>query len=135
MAILPAGLVGVSAQRPGAARKASSGFSVPENGHAHATAPLLAAGLDGFLSLQEVETATDRNHRARQHGQSLLDTLGRLQRTLLGDGDEAALLGQLTELSRDHPVADDASLRDVMQAISVRVHVELARRAIAEAAG
>jgi hypothetical protein len=135
MAILPAGPAGMATQRIGVARGRAQGFAVPEGPQAKAAAPLLAAGLDAFLSLQEVESAPERDRRARRHGQSLLDILGRLQHALLGSGDAAALVRQLHDLARDVPVADDAGLRAVIEAISLRAHVELARRAVAGGGG
>jgi hypothetical protein len=131
MAILPAAPVGVATQRLGVTRRGPSGFAVPEGPQTKAAAPLLAAGLDAFLSLQEVEAGSERDRRARRHGQSLLDILGRLQHALLGSGDAAALLRQLHDLARDVPVAEDAALRCVVEAISLRAHVELALRAVA----
>ncbi len=134
MAILPAGRVGAQAVRAGPARPASTGFSVPgevaalPRGLSEASA---VAGLSGFLSLQEVEQPTERNQRARRAGQSMLDALARLQRGLLDGEVSAQGLSQLADLARDMPVADDPALREVVEAISVRVHVELARHAVA----
>jgi len=58
----------------------------------------------------------------------MLAELAALQRALLAGGDDAAALERLAQLAKEVPSATDPGLAALVQAIVVRVRVELARR-------
>jgi hypothetical protein len=128
------GLAGVAATPPGATRAGAggAGFNVGSGVETSAgpSAAAAAAGLDGLLLLQEVENAPARDRRARQHGRALLDALARLQLSLLGDDPDDGALERLAALVEHAPEAADPGLRDVLAAVALRAHVELARRKV-----
>jgi hypothetical protein len=128
MTILPINGFSAAAPRSAAVRRMADGFAVPTELAATAkTAPPLPVSLDGMLSLQEVEPAFERDRRARRHTEAMLDTLAELQRALLGSGPEDDALMRLETLSHNIPQAADASLRAVVAAVALRIHVEMAR--------
>ena len=118
--------------RSNTTRTTSSGFEVP--GEVRATAasvPLVSVGLDPFLPFQEVESAPERDRRAKRHAQSLLDDLTKLQHALLGGRVDPDLLERIMVHVRNMPEAADPSLKAAVDAIVLRAHVELARQQIA----
>ncbi len=84
--------------------------------------------LDSLLALQQVDEPAERDRAARRHGQALLGALGRLQRALLDDGDQAAVLGQIRRLAEAIPAAADAGLAATVDMVVLRARIELARR-------
>lgn len=100
------------------------------NTGAPAAAPAEGVSLSGLLAAQEAERETVRDRAARRHGQAMLDMLRALQRACLIDGGDsgADALARLADLVGAMPQADDPALASVLQAISVRAAVELARR-------
>jgi hypothetical protein len=123
---------GVSAA--GAARRtAGSGFSVGnDNAPGAASSPNAATALgsiDALLALQGVEDATERRRRFARRGAKALDMLDALKVEILeGRMDVGtlskleAMLGELTERS------GESRLDETLDAIGVRVAVELAKR-------
>lgn len=95
---------------------------------ASAAAPVVPLGLDGLLSLQEVEPATERDARSRSRGEALLAALSRLQHQRLRGEADTALLEHMTRLCQHLAPAADPGLREAVAAITLRVHVELARQ-------
>lgn len=89
-----------------------------------------AASLDGMLLLQEGEDGPTRDRQARRHGRAMLDGLTALQRELLENEMDAATLQRLAALAEHCPQAADPALRATIAAVSLRVQVELARRAM-----
>ena len=87
-------------------------------------------GLDALLALQQVDEPTERDRAARRHGQALLGALGRLQRLLLEDGDQAAALGQIRALADATPAAADPELAAAVDLVVLRARIELARRGV-----
>ena len=84
--------------------------------------------LDSLLALQQVDEPTERDRAARRHGQALLGALGWLQRALLDDGDQAAVLGRIRRLAEVIPAAADAGLAAAVDMVVLRARIELARR-------
>lgn len=118
----------------GAARRTnSSGFTVGnDNAPSQTSAATSAAALnsiDALLALQGVEDAVERRRRFAKRGVKALDMLDSLKLEILeGRMDVATLsrlesmLGELTERS------GESRLDDTLDAIGVRVAVELAKR-------
>lgn len=123
---------GVSAA--GAARRtAGSGFSVGNDNTPSAVSSASAAGalgsIDALIALQGVEDATERRRRFARRGAKALDMLDALKVEILeGRMDVAtlskleAMLGELNERS------GESRLDETLDAIGVRVAVELAKR-------
>lgn len=108
-----------------------TGFLVPENGDAVPTGPIAASasvGLHGLLALQEAEAGTVQDRAARRHAESLLDTLGLLQRGLLGGGTVTVALDRLATMAQAGPAACDPRLAAVVRAVTLRAAIEAARQ-------
>jgi hypothetical protein len=105
----------------------SSGFAVPEP-PAPSTAATPDIGAAALLSLQQDEVGEAQDREARRHGHSLLAALAAVQRALLADAPGAEALDALAGLAAAAPAAADPRLRAVLDAISLRARVELARR-------
>jgi hypothetical protein len=126
-----------AAGRPGAraatGNAGAAGFPPPaEPGAGAACSGGVAASvpvtLDSLLALQQVDEPTERDRAARRHGQALLAALGRLQRLLLEDGDQAAALAQIRTLAEATPAAADPGLAAALDLVVLRARIELARR-------
>jgi hypothetical protein len=87
--------------------------------------------LGGLLALQEGEGDDVLDRRAKRRGQDILDALAGLRRSLLDGEADADRLRQIAALARDVPAAADARLREVVNDVVVRAHVELAKRGFA----
>jgi hypothetical protein len=83
-----------------------------------------------MLARPEQDAPAARDRRARQHGQALLQALARLQAALIGGGDEVACLHHLTAVTKGYAAAADPGLAAIIQALSLRAQVELARRSL-----
>ena len=114
--------------------RAGTGFSVPTAARGATTAAAAEAPavmLGGLLALlaEESDEASDRE--ARRHGHDLLAELAALQRALLSDdaaeGVQIDQLHRLAKLAAGVPAAADPRLREVLEAITLRARVELAR--------
>ncbi len=137
MTIIPgvAGL-GLGSVGPAAAgRRAGqgTGFHLPDAASSTETTAATATehiDLGGLLAVQETGTETVRDRAARRQGRQMLDLLRALQCAALANGgaDDPATLQNLADLASPEPTADDPALIAVMQAIRVRVAVEMARR-------
>jgi len=114
-------------------RTSASGFSVSNDNAAGKTAAAQAAagvnGIEALLALQGVEDAAERRRRFARRGAKALDMLDALKVQIIeGRIDLATLtrleaaLGELSERS------GEARLDGVLDAIGVRVAVELAKR-------
>ena len=109
----------------------ASGFAVatparPRAAEAPAEPP--AVMLAGLLALQAEDCDESRDRQARRRGQDLLAELAALQRALLSEG--GVPLEQLHSLERlvaEAPPVSDPRLREIIDAITLRVRVELAR--------
>jgi hypothetical protein len=108
-----------------------SGFAIsvpPRTRPAEAPAEAPAVMLAGLLALQAEDCDESRDRAARRRGQDLLVQLAALQRALLAEG--SVPLDQLRNLERlaaEAPLAADPRLREILDAITLRVRVELAR--------
>ncbi len=121
----PAGRTSTRSEQPAA------GFavSVPPRARA-ADAPVEppAVMLAGLLALQAEDCDESRDRAARRRGQDLLASLAALQRALLSEaGVPVDQLRQLEQMVADAPLASDPHLREILDAITLRVRVELAR--------
>ncbi|MCL6609241.1 MAG: hypothetical protein K6T74_14240 [Geminicoccaceae bacterium] len=111
---------------PASARPAADGPSARAPLAGGPVAPLV--GLDALLVLQRVEEPGERRRRAARQGERLLDGLAALHRGLLDGAIPEARLHELRralaelEATPDHP-----RLQAVLDAIAVRVEVELAK--------
>jgi Class II flagellar assembly regulator len=103
--------------------------SVPVRARAaEAPAEPPAVLLAGLLALQAEDCDDSRDRNARRRGQDLLAQLAALQRALLSEGGVPVdQLRELERLAADAPPASDPHLREIMDAITLRVRVELAR--------
>ena len=113
---------------------ASGGFSLPEPGQSSAssasTATSAASGvqsLDAILTLQSVDNNEDRARRAVRHGHDLLDQLEALRADLLAGHISPQRVGALLSLVRAQQGADDPALARLINDISLRARVELAK--------
>ncbi len=86
-----------------------------------------AASAIGLLALQETAPAAERDARARRRGDAMLRELAALQRDLLAGRADAGRLHVLAELAAGEAAADPA-LAEAVDAIALRVRIELARR-------
>ena len=125
----------VSPGRPGmrAGTAAGTGFPLPAEPGPDAARPAgvgaaAPVSLDSLLALQQVDEPTERDRAARKHGQALLAALGRLQRLLLEDGDQADALAQIRGLAGVVPEAADPELAAAVDQVVLRARIELARR-------
>jgi hypothetical protein len=87
-----------------------------------------AVMLAGLLALQAEDGDEARDREARRRGHDMLAELAALQRTLLAEGGVPVdQLRRLEALAADPPSASDPRLCGVIEAIKLRVRVELAR--------
>lgn len=122
----------LSTKTGSARRTAAGGFSLEEPEAPRNTGsagPMRAVtGLDGLLALQGVETPTERKKRAVTRGRKALDVLDDLKLGLLDGSLDSATLDRL-KLASEGLAGDtgDTGLDDVLNAIDLRVAVELAK--------
>lgn len=124
----------------GKARKsgsAASGFSIPsQGGDASGSSSAVSGGvadvqsLDAILALQSVDNVDDRERRAVRHGHDLLDQLEALRADLLAGHISPQRVGALLSLIRAKQGADDPKLAALIEDISLRARVELAKLGI-----
>jgi hypothetical protein len=86
--------------------------------------------LDCMLALQEQTEDVTRDRQARQHGHTLLQALAALQHSLLQGAGEIESLQKLAALLANAPAAADPALAAILQGITVRAQVELARHGL-----
>ena len=129
--IVGLGPIAGTGARPG---RPATGFNVPttpRGAPAAATAEAPAVTLAGLLALQAEDTDAAQDREARRHGHNLLAELAALQRALLADdagqGVPLDQLRRLEQLAAAQPAAADPRLRDLLEAITLRARVELAR--------
>ncbi|HUN40256.1 MAG TPA: flagellar assembly protein FliX [Acetobacteraceae bacterium] len=99
----------------------------PEGARSTGAGAAAPVALESLLALQQVEGAPERDRAAHRRGQVLLAALARLQRVLLGDGDAASVLNEISELSKDVPIAADPGLAAAVDHVVLRARIELAR--------
>ncbi|MBX5454825.1 MAG: flagellar assembly protein FliX [Acidobacteriia bacterium] len=128
------GVVGVGQVGPTSSRRsrAAGAFSVPSQAEAKKIAPAapsLVDAVDGLLALQEEEQEFTADQNAMRYGQKMLAALLALQRALLAEPEaEAAALEKIKNLLATMPIPADPVLADLITQISLRAHVELAKR-------
>lgn len=109
-------------RRPGR----GGGFALP--GAPESTEAASAAGVSGvsLLALQEAGAVLPDPERARRRAAQALDALRDLQLGLLSGGSDPARLERLAALAAAEAVADPG-LRAILDQVSLRARVELAR--------
>lgn len=89
-------------------------------------APL--AAIDGLLSIQEAETATDSRSKGLQRGHELLDMLEGVRRAILLGAIPISQLQQLAHNARNQrETTRDPQLDELLRDIELRAEVELAK--------
>jgi|BEDMetMinimDraft_2_1075160.scaffolds.fasta_scaffold03228_4 hypothetical protein len=89
--------------------------------------------LEAMLALQEAAgepRTSSRDREAKERGRHMLALLRRLQAALLAPGGQAGSEGLLEKLAASLdglPEAEDPSLQAALEAIALRVRIELAR--------
>lgn len=129
-----------SSASAGKARKtgsSASGFSLSayDQSAAGSSAPVASGvsgvqSLDAILALQSVENSEDKQRRAVRHGHDLLDQLEALRADLLAGHVSPQRVGALLSLLRAKQGADDPQLSALIDDISLRARVELAKLGI-----
>jgi len=113
------------------AHNAKGRFAVPAAAdQPFAAAPTAAPPLDSMLALQEQAADVTQERQARQHGHALLQALAALQTALLAGRAERESLEQLATLTAACPAAADPALAAIIQGLSLRAQVELARHGL-----
>lgn len=119
-----------AAPRATAGRRAGpGGFSLPSSGGAEAPEAMMTAAVTtpaGMLGAEAAWTPAERDAAAGRRGGAVLRELAALQLALLGGGLDRACLSRLAILAEGEAGADPA-LREILEAISLRARVELAR--------
>lgn len=113
--------------RGAAARRAGSGFALPEaeRGQESAAAGSVTGSL-GLIGLQQGWSDAERDDAAHRRGNAVLEELEGLQLALLAGRLDSGRLSRLAQLAEGESGADPA-LRDILRAISLRARIELAR--------
>jgi hypothetical protein len=109
------------------ARSGGEAFTVPTANAAPATAGVAASAPLAMLASQEIDDPHLRARTARRQAGAILDTLSRLQASLLGTEEDTAATARLAALAT-LPTPDDPALATLTRAIATRAAVELARR-------
>jgi hypothetical protein len=129
--------VGQAAPLGSAGRPMARGGGFSVDGAAEGSAAAAAGApadisLASLLALQSDEADEVRDRPARQRGHALLNALAALQRAMLAEGGVGReQLQALAGLADSVPDAADPRLRAAMDAITLRVQVELARHDLA----
>ena len=112
---------------------AAGGFRVAAEaggGTAESAVPVgdaMPVSLGVMLAAEALDRDVGHDRAARRHGLVVLAGLTALQRALLEGGDPAASLDRLGALLDDMPRAVDPRLAALLDAVVLRVRVELAR--------
>jgi len=121
------GNLGRSAQTK---RSAGPGFALPDAEASQEAQPTtgIQPGL-GLVGLQQGWTAAERDSSAARRGAALLHELARLQIALLSGDVDTGTMSRLANLAEGEAGADPV-LRDIIDGISLRARIELARGSI-----
>jgi hypothetical protein len=119
---------GIGMRAPGRAVGTRGGFRLPENSPAAAEAAGIApTGPSGLGALNAgVLTPEERDASAARRGTALLTEMAGLQAALLAGHVPESSLRRLSHLTQGEAGADPA-LRELLEGISLRARVELAR--------
>ena len=125
------GIRRTSPSAPPRLRSSAGGFALAYADRPAAPAATAAAmPLDCILALQEQAEDATRDRQARQHGHALLQALAALQHSLLQGAGEIEPLQKLSALVATAPATPDPALAAILQGITLRAQVELARRGL-----
>lgn len=114
-------------QRGAARRAGAGGFALPESGPQALAVAGAATSAAGLLGLQDSWSPAERDAAALRRGDAVLDALAELQLAQLSGGIAPERLSRLAALAEGEAGADPG-LREIMDGLSLRVRVELARR-------
>jgi hypothetical protein len=128
MSILPTSGIRSEPLRAAPGRRQAGFYVAEQPGKLSGTSVLAAASTDPLLFLQEVDSPKERDARSRRHGAALLDLLAKLQHGLLDGAAAGDVLSEIQALANQPSVAADPRLQDAVAAITLRAHVEMARR-------
>jgi hypothetical protein len=115
-----------------ARRSGSTDFVLPRGGSAAgpsaAAAVRTVSGIDALIALQGVDDPAERRRRSIGRGRNALDTLDELKLGLLAGAVDQRAIGRLQAVVAGlKEGSGDPNLDDVLDAISLRVEVELAK--------
>ena len=115
------------------ARRTGSGFSVGNDNTPNRTSSATAAAgvnsIDALLALQGVEDTAERKRRFAKRGAKALDMLDALKIEILEGRIDVVTLSRLEAMLKELTErSGEGRLDDVLDAIGVRVAVELAKR-------
>lgn len=122
--------VGSASSTRKAGSAAASGFSVPTEAPARASAAGAAQSLtplDAILALQAEDDPVMRRARQARRGRDALDALERLERGLIEGRAPASLRAELETLQRAAEPTGEPGLDAVLQEIDIRLAVEAAK--------
>jgi len=133
MRILPAAQNGVTSATSARRAGGTTGFSLDESATTRSTSATGAAlgiqSVDALLALQGVEDATERRKRFARRGTSALDLLDQLKVEILEGRVGLDTLRRLEVMLEGLAErSGERGLDDVLDAIGVRVAVEIAKR-------
>lgn len=112
---------------PRRAPRGPGGFRLP--GETPAAAPASPAAPAGGVTLAPIAqglSPEERDAAARRRGQALLSELAGLQASMLRGGVPESALRRLAALAEGE-AGDDPGLREILDGLSLRARVELAR--------
>ena len=117
------------------ARRTGSGFSVGNDNAPNKTSSAAAAAgvssIDALLALQGVEDAAERRRRFARRGAKALDMLDALKIEILEGRIDVVTLSRLEAMLKELTErSGEGRLDGVLDAIGVRVAVELAKRQV-----
>jgi hypothetical protein len=117
------------------ARRAGSGFSVGNDNAPNKTSSTVAtvgvSSIDALLALQGVEDAAERRRRFAKRGAKALDMLDALKIEILEGRIDVVTLSRLEVMLKELTErSGEQRLDGVLDAIGVRVAVELAKRQV-----
>jgi len=127
----PTAVTGISATRAVGRNASKRLFTVADGVTPHPAAEsgaVSATSLATLLSLQEVESPTERDRKARRHAEEMLEELTGLQLDLLGNAHDPQRLTRLSGMIGAVPPASHPGLRSAVASVALRVEVEIARQ-------
>lgn len=119
---------GAPAAKPGSAFSLHVAESTPARGPSGASGPAGVVALEAVLVLQELADGPAKRRNAVRRGHDLLDRLDELKLDLLGADIDNTSLDKLAMLLSSAGDSGEEGLDALLGDISLRAHVELAKR-------